>query len=443
MAGNDGQLMLSELCEAVVDCEHKTAPTTAVGIPSIRTTDIKWGRLDLVNANRVSADTYEEWTRRREPQPGDIILAREAPVGEVGIVPAKTKVCLGQRTVLISLDRDKVNPRYLLYLLMTDDVRADMAGRSAGSTVPHLNMSDIRELALPELPSRTLQNAIASVLGQLEDKIELNRRMNETLGATARAIFRSWFVDFDPVVAKAEGRQPTHMSPDTVALFPNRFEDSAVGSIPGGWSVSTIGAEANLISGRSYKSSELQDSRTALVTLKSFARGGGYRPDGLKSYTGTFRSTQVVQPGHLVVARTDVTQKAEVIGRAALVRGDDRFDRLVASLDVLVVRPHTLPVCFLYCLMRSNDYENHIVGHANGTTVLHLSKEGVPTYSFCKPPANVVDSFAGIISRILKQIDANADESATLATIRDALLPKLLSGEIRLRKAVRAVEEVG
>ena len=134
---------LRDVSEAIVDCEHKTAPTEALGIPSIRTTDIKNGRIDLQNANKVSKETYHEWTKRLEPRSGDLILSREAPVAEVGIVPEGAKVCLGQRTVLIRPDCEQVVPRYLLYLLLTREMKHEMTSRAEGSIVPHLNMSDI------------------------------------------------------------------------------------------------------------------------------------------------------------------------------------------------------------------------------------------------------------------------------------------------------------
>ncbi|MEQ8757074.1 MAG: restriction endonuclease subunit S [Coleofasciculus sp. G1-WW12-02] len=234
------RIPLSKLCEAIVDCEPKTAPTQSWGIPSIRTTNIKNGRIDFENANRLSEETYKIWTARLEPKPGDLILAREAPVGEVGIIPSNQRACLGQRTVLIRTNEQKINSRYLLYLLLTPEMRHEMSCRAEGSTVPHLNMSDIRGLEIPEPPPLPEQKTIAHILGTLDDKIELNQQMNRTLEAIARAIFKSWFVNFDPVRAKMEGRQPVGMDAATAHLFPDSFEDSALGKIPKGWGVGTL-----------------------------------------------------------------------------------------------------------------------------------------------------------------------------------------------------------
>lgn len=137
---------LDDVCTLIVDCEHKTAPIQATGYPSIRTPNIGRGRLILNGVNRVSETTYNGWTQRAVPQEGDLILAREAPIGNVAIIPPNLQVCLGQRTVLIRPDRCKVDPIYLTYLLLGDEIQGRIHSMSNGATVHHLNMKDIREL---------------------------------------------------------------------------------------------------------------------------------------------------------------------------------------------------------------------------------------------------------------------------------------------------------
>ena len=238
------------------------------------------------------------------------------------------------------------------------------------------------------LPPLEEQRRISHILGTLDDKIELDRRMNETLEAMARALFKSWFVDFDPVRAKAEGR-PTGLPSEIDELFPDSFQSSELGDIPAGWQVRRLGDVAQTVRGRSYRSAELTESDTALVTLKSFARSGGYRPDGLKPYAGRHKPEQVVKPGELVIACTDVTQAAEVIGRPAIVRGDQRFTTLVASLDTMIVRPRDVaayPIRFLYGIMSTAAFTHHTYAGVTGTTVLHLKKSSVSEFRFPIPP---------------------------------------------------------
>ena len=126
---------LAEVCELIVDCEHKTAPTQAEGYPSIRTPNIGRGRLILDGVNRVSEETYKKWTQRATPYANDLVLAREAPIGNVAIIPRNLKVCLGQRTVLIRPDKEKIDPYYLLYLLLGDELQSRILSLSNGATV--------------------------------------------------------------------------------------------------------------------------------------------------------------------------------------------------------------------------------------------------------------------------------------------------------------------
>jgi type I restriction enzyme S subunit len=305
-----------------------------------------------------------------------------------------------------------------------------------GSANPTLNRNHVHPIEIIWPKDSNEQRAIAHILGTLDDKIELNRRMSETLEAMARALFKSWFVDFDPVRAKAEGRDPGLPKP-LADLFPARFVDSDLGEIPEGWEVEELGKLADTIKGRSYRSEELVDSDTALVTLKSFARGGGYRPDGLKSFAGTYKAEQVVNSGEVVIACTDVTQAAEVIGRPAIARGTGGYQRLVASLDTLIVRPRDsrMTRAFLYFLGGTDAFVTHTYAHTTGTTVLHLAKEAVPSFTFARPSRQLVQRFDAVAAPALGRIQALEEEAGSLAALRDALLPKLISGELLVKDA--------
>jgi type I restriction enzyme S subunit len=176
---------LKYICELIVDCEHKTAPTQETGYPLIRTPNIGIGHLILDGVNRVSEAIYREWSRRTIPQSGDLILAREAPVGNVAIIPTDLKVCLGQRTVLIRPDKNKVYAMFLVYLMLGDATQVKLLGHSTGAIVHHLNMTDIRNLELPRLPSLPIQHKIANFLdrktGQIDELIATEQRKIELL----------------------------------------------------------------------------------------------------------------------------------------------------------------------------------------------------------------------------------------------------------------------
>ena len=211
---------LINVCELIVDCEHKTAPTQETGYPSIRTPNIGQGRLILDGANRVSEKTYRTWSRRAIPQAEDLILAREAPIGNVAIIPKNLKVSLGQRTVLIRPDKSKVVPMFLAYLMLGDEIQEKLLAHSTGTTVGHLNMRDIRNLELPRLPRLPIQHKIAAILSNYDDLIENNTRRIEILEEMAGTIYREWFVEF---------RFPGHENVKMV--------ESELGLIPQGWEV--------------------------------------------------------------------------------------------------------------------------------------------------------------------------------------------------------------
>jgi len=338
-----------------------------------------------------------------------------------------------------------VDHLFFYYMLCTIDFNEV----AVGTALPYLNISDLSRITV-RLPSLKDQQAIACILGTLDDKIELLRRMSETLEAMARALFKSWFIDFDPVRAKAAVRRKhpdwtndqvsraacPNLKPEIAALFPDSFEDSELGQIPKGWEVTTLGDFVEFVKGRSYRSDELSSSDTALVTLKSFVRGGGYRIDGLKPFTGAYIPKQVVEPGEVVLACTDVTQAGEVIGRTAIVRGSRTYSCLVASLDVLIIRPRPpLTRSFVYELGHSADFVDHTYAHTIGTTVLHLSTDAVAAFPFAMPPSALIDRYDQIAVPIIQRSEAIGGNSEMLAAIRDALLPKLISNELRIPDA--------
>ena len=180
------QMILQDICK-VYDCPHTTAKDEGIGIPLVRTPNIGKGRLLLTNAHRVNSDIYKERTRRAIPEEDDIIIAREAPVGNAAIIQMGQKVCLGQRVVLLKPIRDRVDPNYLVYYLLSDEIQHRLRIHANGAVVAHLNMADIRNLPV-SLPSLSEQKKTGRVLKIIDDKIELNRRLNDNLEQQAQAL---------------------------------------------------------------------------------------------------------------------------------------------------------------------------------------------------------------------------------------------------------------
>ena len=430
----ENKLQLSSLCEAIVDCEHKTAPIQPWGIPSIRTTNIKNGRIDFKNANRVSEEVYKQWTARLEPKPGDLILAREAPVGDVGIIPPNQKACLGQRTVLIRTNKEKLDSRYLLYLLLTPQMRYKMMSKSEGSTVSHLNMSDIRNLEIPKLPPLSEQKAIAHILSSFDDKIELNRQMNETLEAMARAIFKSWFVDFDPVSAKRSGRQPAGMDTATADLFPDEFEESSLGLIPKGWRVGTV-SDIAIIGRDGLTPSNYPEELFNHYSIPVFD----------ESKLPKFELGEQIKSNKYIVSQHSVllSKLNPTIPRVWFPIPINK-NRGICSTEFLVILPKkNFSKEYLYSFFTSESFFEVFVTLVTGTSGSHQRVK--PNYLLemktLIPPQLIIMAFSKLTNALYEQIGDNLKQCQTLATLRDTLLPKLMSGEIQVKEAEKIIND--
>lgn len=377
---------------------------------------------------------------------GDILLLvrgsglhSRLPVGV-----AEIPLAFNQDVKAIRSVDNRLDQQYLFYWFRGNQEFLLESVEYTGIGAGKLDTDFLKKITL-NLPCLSEQHSIAHIGRCLDRKIELNQKMNQTLEDIAKAIFKSWFVDFDPVRAKMEGR-PTGLPPEIDELFPDELVDSEIGEIPKGWELDLLGKHTELTKGRSYKSAELMESETALVTLKSFNRGGGYRLDGLKPYVGTFKPEQVVVESDLIIALTDVTQAADVIGKPAIVRSSSKHSKLVASLDVGIVRMNEVSLLtkeFCYFLMLSERYTQHSLGYTSGTTVLHLAKNASEMFEVSIPPTSLVDQFSEIASNLLKRIFVAEKETETLSELRDTLLPKLISGELRIPDADKFLEEAG
>lgn len=387
---------------------------------------------------------------------GDNLRTRNTPIAFI----ANGKFWVNNHAHVLQ-GEDELDTLFLCYALQY----AEIDSYISGSTRPKITQSDLKKIPV-YAPNIQIRRKIAKFIKSFDDKIILNRQINQTLEQMAQALFKSWFVDFDPVVdnaldagffeqnsdlpeallRRAEQRKIVRQQPDfkplpaeTRQLFPAAFEACEEpslglgGWVPQGWEAKSIGNVSKFVKGKSYKSSELATSDTALVTLKSFQRGGGYRLDGLKPYIGSYKTEQVVSSGDLIISCTDVTQAADIIGKPAIVISDPSYKTLVISLDVSVVRPYKVTLkYYLYGLAKTLEFQSHTYAHSTGTTVLHLSKDAVPDFMFSSPSDEILELYHEMVSPFFDIIEKNNCSLRTLTTLRDTLLPKLISGELRL-----------
>jgi type I restriction enzyme S subunit len=438
MAGEWETAPLSELCEQIADCPHSTPLWTNSGVIVLRNQNIRGGRLDLSSPSYTDEEHFEQRSRRARLKEGDLVLTREAPMGEVCMVPENLRCCLGQRMVMLRPDPKKCDSRFLLYSIQSDAVQHEIkVNEGTGSTVSNLRIPLLEALPIPH-PPLAEQKAIAAVLGALDDKIELNRRMNATLEAMARALFQSWFVDFDPVRAKLDGRPPAALDPATAALFPDSFEDSDLGHIPKGWEVGRLGQ---------YLATEI---------------GGDWGEDDRFDGAIEVAALRGVDLEHLR-ERGDANPPRRWIKESSLAkRRMSACDVLVASSGAgpcgrpLWVSPHleaAFPVPVLYSNFCKR-YRAATPAHAlyfdrvlfemrasgeiwdfiNGTSLPNLDSNGLLTgKSVLVPPVEILEKFAAFVQPIYERLYSR--QSRTLATLRDTLLPKLLSGELSVTQS--------
>jgi type I restriction enzyme, S subunit len=230
---------LGELVE-IFDGPHATPSKTEDGPIFLGISNLVNGRVDLSATEHLSEEDYEQWTRRVVPTPGDLVFSYETRLGEAALIPQNLRCCLGRRIGLLRARSGKVDRQFLLYAYLGSEFHETLRSRTIhGSTVDRIPLIDMPDFPIRVPKDLGEQHAIAGVLGALDDKIELNRRMNETLEAMARALFKSWFVDFDPVRAKADGRDPG-LPKQLAELFPSRFVEAKLGKIPEGWEIDVL-----------------------------------------------------------------------------------------------------------------------------------------------------------------------------------------------------------
>jgi type I restriction enzyme S subunit len=322
---------------------------------------------------------------------------------------------------------DKAYSRFVSYFLKSSAFWAYMRGvlgdKSAQPNASAKTMTQVK-LKLPPLPE---QRAIAHILGSLDDKIELNHRMNRTLEAMARAIFKSWFVDFDPVHAKAEGR-PTGLPDDIAALFPDSFEDSELGEIPKGWDPSNIGSEFYLTMGQSPPGKTYNETGNGLPFFQG-RRDFGFRYPSNRVYC-TAPQRLADHGDTLVSVRAPVGDINMAMERCCVGRGVAAVRHKSGSRSYTYYAMHTL----------SNRFAHF---EAEGTVFGAINKKQFEELRWLSPAENLVGEFEKIVFALDEQIEKNTNETATLNALRDTLLPKLISGELRVPDAEKFVEEAG
>ncbi|XHX75715.1 MAG: restriction endonuclease subunit S (plasmid) [Stenomitos frigidus ULC029] len=437
--GNEWKIVpTGDLCTGIYDGPHATPKKTNDGPIFLGISNLSQGRIDLSNTEHLSEEDFVKWTRRITPQPGDVVFSYETRLGEVGLIPEGLKCCLGRRMALMRPNPSKADSRFLLYAYLSPEFQATIRARTIhGSTVDRIPLIEFPSFPI-RVPPLDEQKAIAHILGTLDDKIELNQQMNHTLESIARALFKSWFIDFDPVRAKLDRRQPAGMDAETAALFPAEFEaGGAIGKIPKDWKVKPIGDAVKTVGGATPSTSE-----------PAYWEEGSF-------YWSTPKDLAPLSSPVLLDTERRITEKGlQKISSGLLPKGTLLLSSR-APIGYLAIAEIPLAINQGYiAIVCGQELSNHYVlrwvqfnmdvieGRANGTTFMEISKKNFRPIPALVPPQQVLQVFNNQAEFIHQQVVNNLRQNKTLASIRDALLPKLLSGEIRVQDAEKVVEAV-
>jgi len=391
-------ITLDDACEFIVDCLHHTAPIQEDGFPSIRTPNIGKGRLLLDGVNRVSDETYQTWTQRAVPKVGDLILAREAPAGNVAIIKEGEKVCLGQRTVHLRPNTEVVDADFLCYFLLAPPQQGKLLAGETGATAKHVNMLDIRRLELSNLPDLTSQRAAGSILAAYDDLIENNRRRMALLEESARLLYREWFVRL---------------------RFPGYEHTPVVNGVPKGWERTTLGDLCSEI--RDMVLPEALEQDTPYIGLEHIPR----RSISLNEW-GTAEevtsSKSRFKAGEIIFGK--IRPYFHKVG-VAFVDG-------VASSDAIVVRPAADTLNGLILMTMSSDEFVAVTAQQmkEGSKMPRADWKQMKAYSVPLPPPGLLSNFDGVIQPIVEQLKSISFANQKLRAARDHLLPRLMSGEL-------------
>lgn len=406
------ELSLADCAAHIVDNRGKTCPVGDTGRPLIATNCLRDGSLypTYETTRFVSEETYRTWFRGH-PEPGDLIFVTKGSPGRVCLAPNPVDFCIAQDMVAIRANEPKVYSKYLFAVLRSDEAQRRIVNMHVGTLIPHFKKGDFDKLFLP-IPPRPAQELIGDLYFDLSARIDLLQRTSTTLESIAQALFKSWFVDFDPVRAKQAGREPEGMDAATAALFPAEFEESALGLIPKGWHVGTI--EDLLVLQRGFDLPAPQRTEGQFPILAASGPSGGHHEAMVKG------------PGV-------TTGRSGVIGNVYFVHED--FWPLNTSLWVKEFRLAT-PI-FAYQFLKTLDLKRLNAGSAVPT----LNRNHVHAQPALLPPPEVIAAYTAVVSALFAHARANEKRAKTLSAVRDTLLPRLISGKLRLPESAQQLDE--
>ena len=453
---------LDSLCELIVDCPHSTPTWTTFGYVVIRNQNITDGVLDLSSPSYTDYSGYRDRTKRASPQENDIVITREAPMGRVCLIPKEPICCLGQRQVLLRADRNKISAEYLYWSLRSPFVqRQILINEGTGATVSNMRIPVLKALEIPRLASIEIENKKAKDLSNIQNKIQLNTQINQTLEQIAQALFKSWFVDFDPVRAKVQAlsdglsleqaelaamqaisgktpeeltvlsqTQPEHYAElaETAKAFPcEMVEVSNSIYIPKGWKIKYFNEIIDTYIDNRGKTPPIEKQGIPLLEVKHLPKNSVFPDLNTTKYISndTYENWLRNKPEALDIMLSTVG----TVGRVNLVPTNNK---IAIAQNILGFRFNLEKATqiYMFYLMKSEKFIFDMEARVVETVQKSIKRKDLEKIPLLIPTLELQNLFSKfVIPFVIKQ---NNSENTNLEKIRNDLLPKLLSGEIQL-----------
>ncbi|MDP2677872.1 MAG: restriction endonuclease subunit S [Rhodoferax sp.] len=387
-----------------------TSDYKVVGIPVVMPTNIGDGGIVVDGIARIDQADVDRLSQHKL-QMGDIVFSRRGDVTKNALIRQhEVGWFCGTGCLKVRLgDESIANAKFISHCLRLPDIKDWLIRHAVGATMPNLNTGILSAVPILLPPLKT-QREIALMLGALDDRITLLRETNTTLEAIAQALFKSWFVDFDPVRAKLEGRAPEGMDEATAALFPDSFEESALGLVPRGWRLARLDEFMELAYGKALKSTDRIPGE-----IPVYGSGG---------VTGCHNESLAIGP-------------SIIIGRKGTVGSLYWEDQPFFAIDTVFFVRTTIPMTYCFYLLQTLG----LTGMNTDAAVPGLNRGNVYRLTVPFPRAEILGAFDDIVGVIRKQIFSNSQQAQTLAALRDTLLPRLISGQLRLPESVDKLDE--
>jgi len=412
-------LPASDFCLRVADGTHDSPKPVDQGKKLVTSKNLKESRIELGNTYLISDEDFEQINRRSKVDQWDIIFSMIGTVGELALV-THSNPNFAIKNVGLFKNRDELSAKWLFYYMHSPVAREELGRRKKGSTQQYVSLGDLRSFPVVVPIDKSIMPGIVGVLSALDYKIDLLRETNRTLETIAQSLFKSWFVDFDPVRAKAEGREPDGVPPEVANLFPSEFEESIIGPVPKGWRVAPLDSIADFLNGLAMQKFPVVDESDWLPVIKIAQLRKG-DTEGADRASLRVPPDYVVQDGDVLFSWSG-SLEVDIWcgGRGGL------------NQHLFKVTSKRYPKWFYYLWTKVHLPSFRQIAAHKATTMGHIQRCHLTDAKVITPPDGLLSALSEIIAPLIQQAWERKLEVRTLTSVRDTLLPRLMSGKLRI-----------